>query len=1170
MMKVKSSVLKKSLLLFLCLCLVLPMAFGCSGEDTDNSTDGSNGSEGESVENTVFTGGLFNGYVPSEEGKSGITDNSVIVVQMNGVSAAMLGEYEGQAIMPNLSGFASKALAFTDFFSQQDMYENEYSALNSLYAPIQTVLTEEYINGTYYSLAKLFADNGYKTEAFLPDYSKSLESGIFGAYGFENAVGAESDEALYSAAVDALGDGTEKKLVFVSTASVKYPYIIEKDGPLEIKENLSLSAYLNAVSAADASFATLISLLDSKFSEGNKPTVVVYGTAPELDAKASVMAKDYPQFFGISYNTEDAHKAPFIISAEGQSADEINAFTTVYDIYPTLANIYGFDGAKMVVCGENAYYRLPTPERTEIVAAENYALGASYTVSSYGGGKASYRLGQKDDGKKLTDGKTVNVNAAESDTLVAAKGGGSSFEYLIDLGEVRSIETVKINDVAKDGTMYGGTDPDTITVSLSNDGANFTQVSHDLSYKVDDNYDKFTSYDCVLKNIEKARYVKISMTAVLSLLTVSEIQVMGREELEEASEESTESEADEDKRVRFIALQGDSPRGTLITENILYTLPNNIPYVFDRFTLEELRSKDYKGIKNEALALINECEQLVLKNVLAGDGLEASVEAFYAGIPSVDDLVISREDSVNNSGSFASEGALLARHALIYKGSEFKGVWEGLSLDGSSVVLEDGVDKGSLMTEEFNVGEFSKLLTSINSASNGGKIKLKLSFAKENGIFTKWNDLFTWSGTASVAGSLDEKCEGYSVESGVISIDGGKVSGRVRLMLELERSEDGASPVLNSVTFASDGIVSISPELVADDYRTVPLEAFVAISDANNSESVTDTSGPVAVAALIADGTGKEAEIPSAVSMCYDTLADRYSNLALLAAYSCESGIDAFADLYTADDLKITLQIPQQIICKTVDDKFIIVYGFDEIGFKVLDPQTGETYVLTEEELSAQWKGEVLVMDSYINVPEIIEAIIPENSVIRPGEVVDQKKFIVVHNTGNYSPGSSALSHANYLMGQTTTADREASWHYTVDHKEIYHHIPDNENAWHASDGSYGDGNYYGIGIEICVSGFPGVYTGEEYENWKNTFLKSCNNAAYLVAKLLVENGLGMDAVKQHYDFAPNKKNCPMQMRYTSASESFTRDDGDIWKIFIKDVERIYNKMLSEKNAESN
>lgn len=1162
MVKVKNSLFKKSLLLFLCLCLVLPTAFGCSGTDSDNGSEGSDSSATD-VESTVFTGGLFNGYVPSEEGKTGITDNSVIVVQMNGVSAAMLGKYGEQLIMPNLKELSEKSLSFTDFFAQQDIYENEYSALNSLYAPIQTVFADEYVDGTYYSLASLFTENGYKTEAFLPTYSESLESGIFDAYGFEKTTGFDDDEALYNAAVEALGDGTEKKFVFVSTASVKYPYIIEKDGPLEIKENLSLSGYLNAVSAADASFANLMNLLDSKFSEGNRPTVVVYGTAPELDAKASVLCKDYPQLFGESYNTEDAHKAPFIISAEGQSADEIKAFTTIYDIYPTIANIYGFDGSKMVVCGENAYYNLPAPERAEVVAAENYALGKSYTVASYGGGKVSYRMGQKDDGKKLTDGKTVNVNAAESDVLVAAKGGGTTFEYLIDLGEAKNIETVKILDVAKDGSMYGGTDSSSVSVSLSNDGANFNLASFDISYKADEVYDKFTSYDCVLRNTEKARYVKVSMKAVLSLLTVSEIQVMGREAVEEVSEESTESEPTEEKRARFIALQGDSPRGTLITENILYTLPNNIPYVFDRYTLEELRSKDYKGLKNEALALINECEQLVIKDVLANEGLETAVQAFYADIPSVDGLVMNREENVNNSGDFDAEGALLARHALIYKGSEFKGVWNGLTLNGSSIVLEEGVERGSLMTEEFNVGEFSRLLTSANCVSGGGKVNIKLSFARENGIFTKWNDLFTWSTAASTAGSVDENCDGYSVESGVVRIDGGTVSGRVRLTVELERSEEGVSPVLNTVTFASDSITSVSPELVADDYRTLALETAKYSNDTSNSEM----SGPVAVAILVSDGTGAEADLPTAISMCYDTVSDRYNNLALLAAYSCEMGIDAFADVYTANDLRVTLQIPQQVICKTVDGELVIVYGFDENGFKLLAPHTGETYVLSEEELLEQWKGEVLVMDSYINVPEIIEAIIPENSVIRPGAVVDQKKFIVVHNTGNYSPGSTAQSHANYLMGQTNSADREASWHYTVDHKEIYHHIPDNENAWHASDGSYGDGNYYGIGIEICVSGFPGVYSGEEYEAWKNTFLKSCNNAAYLVAKLLVENGLGMDAVKQHYDFAPNKKNCPMQMRYTSASESFTRDDGDIWKIFIKDVERIYNKMLAEKNA---
>ncbi|MBQ3080993.1 MAG: N-acetylmuramoyl-L-alanine amidase [Clostridia bacterium] len=196
--------------------------------------------------------------------------------------------------------------------------------------------------------------------------------------------------------------------------------------------------------------------------------------------------------------------------------------------------------------------------------------------------------------------------------------------------------------------------------------------------------------------------------------------------------------------------------------------------------------------------------------------------------------------------------------------------------------------------------------------------------------------------------------------------------------------------------------------------------------------------------------------------------------------------------------------------------------------------------------------------NSYI--PTIVEDIIPEGSPVRPGVVVEKKKYVVIHNTGNPVPTATAKAHAAYIRSLCEDPVRQVSWHYTVDDKEIYHHVPDNENAWHASDGSYGEGNFYGIGIEICVNGFPGKYEGEEYEAWLPKFKQTLRNAAYLTAKLMRENDIDIDGVKQHYDFARDRKNCPMQMRYTSISRSYTRDNGDMWRYFLGEVKKEYAK----------
>ncbi|SCI71008.1 N-acetylmuramoyl-L-alanine amidase CwlH precursor [uncultured Clostridium sp.] len=135
----------------------------------------------------------------------------------------------------------------------------------------------------------------------------------------------------------------------------------------------------------------------------------------------------------------------------------------------------------------------------------------------------------------------------------------------------------------------------------------------------------------------------------------------------------------------------------------------------------------------------------------------------------------------------------------------------------------------------------------------------------------------------------------------------------------------------------------------------------------------------------------------------------------------------------------------------------------------------------------------------------------------RPGKA-RQVKYIVIHETANTAAGADAKSHADFLCsgGEGTT-----SWHYTVDQDEIYHHIPDDEVAYHASTA---EGNQYGIGVELCV-------------NSDGNFEKTFDNAAKLTAKLLRAHGLEISAVRQHADFTD--KNCPMTIRDSGRWQEF-------------------------------
>ena len=159
----------------------------------------------------------------------------------------------------------------------------------------------------------------------------------------------------------------------------------------------------------------------------------------------------------------------------------------------------------------------------------------------------------------------------------------------------------------------------------------------------------------------------------------------------------------------------------------------------------------------------------------------------------------------------------------------------------------------------------------------------------------------------------------------------------------------------------------------------------------------------------------------------------------------------------------------------------------------------------------------------------IIKDFIPVGRGNRPGRV-NPMNYITIHNTGNSSKGANARSHSNYLKSDSAV-NAQVSWHYTVDDKEIYQHIPDDENAWHCGDGK-GDGNSKSIGIEICM-------------NADGELLKATDNAVELVVYLCKEHNIPLSNVKQHNNWSG--KNCPQMLRCGNPYD---------WETFISKVKQ--------------
>src|SRR5699024_3965987 len=88
-----------------------------------------------------------------------------------------------------------------------------------------------------------------------------------------------------------------------------------------------------------------------------------------------------------------------------------------------------------------------------------------------------------------------------------------------------------------------------------------------------------------------------------------------------------------------------------------------------------------------------------------------------------------------------------------------------------------------------------------------------------------------------------------------------------------------------------------------------------------------------------------------------------------------------------------------------------------------------------------------------------------------------------------------------------------ASWHYTVDDKEVVKSFEDTAQCWHAGDAKY---NRESIGIEICV-------------NSDGDFKKAVDNAVELTRYLMRKYGIPASNVIQHNQ--ASGKDCPRYLR---------------------------------------
>ena len=139
----------------------------------------------------------------------------------------------------------------------------------------------------------------------------------------------------------------------------------------------------------------------------------------------------------------------------------------------------------------------------------------------------------------------------------------------------------------------------------------------------------------------------------------------------------------------------------------------------------------------------------------------------------------------------------------------------------------------------------------------------------------------------------------------------------------------------------------------------------------------------------------------------------------------------------------------------------------------------------------------------YFGNHEVIEKLIPLELDNRPGTIKEKTLYVCVHDTASAAKTAGSLAHAAYVCA----GGGGTSWHYSCGDDAIYHHIPDNEVAYHAGDGTkinyhtintgvrattkipcieIIDGYFYLNGVKSCIE-IPDLTVVKELDNYYYT-----------------------------------------------------------------------------------
>jgi phosphoglycerol transferase MdoB-like AlkP superfamily enzyme len=322
---------------------------------------------------------------------------NILVIHAESIQQFVMGlDFNGEELTPNLNRMANEGLYFNNFYSQVSVgtsSDTEFTFNTSLLPSANGTVFVSYWDRDYLTIPKLLKEKGYYSFSMHGNncsfwnreaMHKSMGYDNFfckSYYDIDDTIGLGlSDKSFFRQSVPMIQDivSSENKPFYATLIMLtnhtpfssvdKYGEFsvdmkVSKVNDLGVEETVSmpymegtkLGNYFKSVHYADQALGQLMNDLETSGILDNT-VVILYGDhdarLPKEDYRrlynynaetGELLDEDDPNYKEVDYYSYELNrKVPFIIWAKGLKHDEISEVMGMYDVLPTIGNMFGF------------------------------------------------------------------------------------------------------------------------------------------------------------------------------------------------------------------------------------------------------------------------------------------------------------------------------------------------------------------------------------------------------------------------------------------------------------------------------------------------------------------------------------------------------------------------------------------------------------------------------------------------------------------------------------------------------------------------------------------------------------------------------------------------------------------------------------------------------------